>query len=108
MQAFLWRQLLLKFNRKNKHVRIANNTVEILEASPRYTIIKIVIMVQEYRLVQKNRKSRNKFNGNLTYDKGGISKHKGKIVLFKENMLGHYKFTQYSFKKTSNESEIQT
>lgn len=72
-------------------------------------------MVQEYRLVQKNRKSRNKFNGNLTYDKGGISKHKGKIVLFKENMLGqqinickHYKSTQYSLKKTPNESEIQT
>lgn len=34
MQAFLWPQLLLKFNRKNKHVRIANNTVEILEAGP--------------------------------------------------------------------------
>lgn len=87
MQAFLKWQLLLKFNRKNKHIRISNDTIEILEASPQYTIIKTVIMVQEYRLVQKNRKSRNKFNGNSTHGKGGISKHKGKIVLFKENML---------------------
>lgn len=62
---------------------------------------------------QKKTKSRNKVNGNLLYDKGGIAKHSGKTVLFKENMLEQLISiwkkinSQYSLKKIQMLSGIQ-
>lgn len=80
---------VLKFTRKNKHVRIAREKNQRGGINPSYKarIFKIVCGTDVWLNEQQNRTESPKIDprtyGNFIYDKGGVSNHWGKVPSFK-------------------------